>query len=238
MLGMIDMHCHIIPGVDDGAETKQDVERLLRMEYKSGVRTIVLTPHYRKGLFEAPGKEVLKNARYVQKKAEQMGLDMQICLGCEYHANSGMLEDLKREERFRINGGKYVLVEFSHRHSFQKIRNWIYELINEGYYPIVAHVERYPQVAKEVEKVEDLIELGALIQMDAGALLGEQGFKIKQIAKRLLKKDCVHMIASDAHNVEQCRPNLDLCAKYVTKKFGKEKALELFVENPRLILGK
>ena len=87
---MIDMHCHIIPGVDDGARTKKDVRELLLMEYKSGVRHIVMTPHYRKGMFEPTEQLVKKRADYVRREIETLGIDMKVHLGCEYHANSEM----------------------------------------------------------------------------------------------------------------------------------------------------
>lgn len=238
MRGMIDMHCHIIPGVDDGATTKKDVRSLLQMEYESGVDTILLTPHYRKGMFEPSKERVMKRASYVVRELRDMGLDMKLYLGCEYHANADMVEDLAREPRFRINGGRYVLIEFSSQHVFQKVRNWIYELVNAGFKPIIAHVERYPLVVKEMEQVEELIDMGALIQVDSGALLGKHGFRLKHIAKKLLKNEYIHFIGTDAHDRKDRCPDLDACERYIAKKMGKRYARELLIENPQKILNK
>ena len=168
MRGMIDVHCHIVPAVDDGAASKKEVRNLLLQEYKSGVRELILTPHYRKGMFETPRDIVERRAEYVAREVDRLRLDMQVYLGCEYHANADMLMELCKEERFRMNGGRYVLVEFSGRHDYQRVRNYIYQLQQEGYYPVVAHVERYPQVIKQLEQVEELIELGAIVCVPNG----------------------------------------------------------------------
>ncbi len=237
MIGMTDMHCHITPGVDDGAQTKEDVKRLLQMEYDGGVRTIILTPHYRKGMFETDLETVIKHATFVKQTAIDMQLDMEVYLGCEYHANNDMIEELNQNECYRLNGGRYVLVEFSSSHSYMKVRNWIYQLITSGYKPIIAHIERYPMVVDKMEKVEELIRLGAKLQVSSGAVLGEHGFGAKLFTRKLLKKHMVHFIGSDAHDLKDRKPNLDLCAAYISKKMGDAYAKEIFVTNPRCILG-
>jgi len=234
MIGMTDMHCHIIPGVDDGASEKE-VRRLLQMEYDSGVRTIILTPHYRKGMFETDLETVIKQAMLVKQTALDMGLDMEIYLGCEYHANNDMIEELNQIECYRMNGGKYVLVEFSSGHSYMKIRNWIYQLITSGYKPIIAHVERYPMVTDKLEKLEELIRLGAKLQVSSGAVIGQHGFGARLFTRKLLKKHMVHFIGSDTHDTKDRKPNLDLCATYVAKKMGETYAREIFIDNPRCI---
>ena len=234
--GLTDIHCHIVPGVDDGASTKTDVKEMLQMEYDSGVRTLVLTPHYRKGMFEAEKDRVLKHAAYVNYEVQKLGLCMEVYLGCEYHANSEMIEELKQNPHFRINGGKHVLVEFSSSHSYSKIRGWIYQLVSSGFVPVIAHVERYDSVVRQIERVGELIELGALIQVSAGSLLGEYGFGMKRITKKLLKQRWIHFIGSDAHDTKKRRPNLKECETYVAKKAGQFYADELFVKNPQKIL--
>lgn len=233
---MIDMHCHIIPGVDDGARTKKDVRELLLEEYKSGVRGIVMTPHYRKGMFEASDELVEKGAECVRQVIEELEIDMKVYLGCEYHVNSDMIKELAENKRFRMNGGKYVLIEFGVEDSFRKIRNCIYELVKEGFRPIIAHVERYSAIMEEEVLIRELIELGAQIQVDAGAILGEQGWKIKKISRKLLKNEQIHFIGSDAHDGKKRCPNLEQCHSYVTRKMGEQYAQELFFTNPQALL--
>lgn len=235
--GMVDIHCHILPAVDDGAQTKSQVRELLKKEYEDGVRALVLTPHYRKGMFEADTELVVKRAEYVKHEVRKMGLAMDIYLAREYHANTDMIKELKANPLYRINQGRYVLVEFSSAHSYEKVRNWIYQLVVAGFRPIIAHVERYPDVMKEIAQVEELVELGAYIQISTSAILGEHGFRLKGYTKKLLQKRLVHFVASDAHDMESRRPNMMECRNYVTKKYGEVYARQLFERNPRNILS-
>lgn len=237
MIGMVDMHCHIVPRVDDGPHSKEEVQQLLKKEYDSGVRTIILTPHYRKGMFETDSHTVIKYAMLVKQIAVEMNLDLEICLGREYHANNDMIEELDQDESLRMNGGRYVLVEFSSSYAYSKVRNWIYQLITSGYKPIIAHIERYPMVIDRMEKLEELVRLGAQIQVSSGAVLGEHGLAAKMFTRKLLKKHMVDFIGSDAHDLKDRVPNLDVCATYVEKRFGAEYAKEIFVNNPNCILA-
>lgn len=232
----VDMHCHIMPGVDDGASTRKEVQEMLKMEYRDGVRVLVLTPHYRKGMFEPEKDLIKKRFRYVQYEVEQLGLDMKVFLGCEYHANTDMIKDLRLNSHFRINGSEYVLIEFSSMHTYAKVRNWIYDLVNAGFKPIIAHLERYQNVTKNIENVQELIELGAYVQVSSGAFVGEDGLKAMWIARNLLKKGLVHFVGSDAHNVTDRAPNLRKCMEYIEKKEGREYAKNLFINNPKKIL--
>lgn len=237
MTGMIDMHCHLMPGVDDGARDAKELRKMLKMEYASGVRTIILTPHYRQGMYEPSKESVIRNYKRVKKMVSLMKLEMKVYLGCEYYARDNMISHLKREKYLRINGGKFVLIEFSGLHSFHKMRNWVNELVCEDLIPVIAHAERYPQLMKDWNYLDDLRTLGAWIQVDSASLLGKQGWLLKRKTGQMLKKGYIDVIASDAHDTKDACPNLDLCAKYVIKKVGKEKARELFVTNPQMILG-
>ena len=233
---MVDMHCHIMPGVDDGAKTRKEVQGMLKMEYENGVRTIILTPHYRKDMFEPDFELIKKRFQYVKCEVENLGLDMEVFLGCEYHANSDMIKEIKGKPRFRINGGKYVLLEFSSAHTYQKIRDCVYQMINSGFKPIIAHIERYRNVVKDLNNVNELIELGAYIQVSSGAILGEDGLKAMLVSRTMLKKKMIHFIGSDSHDMKERCPNLKKCAEYVEKKVGTKYAQNLFVNNPQKIL--
>lgn len=238
MRGMVDIHCHIMFGVDDGPKAESEALKLLQREYECGVEAIILTPHYIKGVYEPSKDLVLERFTQMKYMAQEAGLDMDIYLGCEYYANSDMLEELQRNSIFRMNGSRYVLLEFSPRHSYQTIHNWIYELRNAGLCPIIAHIERYSQIVSDMEQVSALIGLGALVQINASTLIGKCGRKVKKISETLMKKGYVHFIASDTHDIKRRCPDLDLCEGYITKKWGKERAGKLLVDNPQAILNK
>ena len=235
---MIDMHCHIIPGVDDGARTKKDVRELLLMEYKSGVRHIVMTPHYRKGMFEPTEQLVKKRADYVRREIETLGIDMNGHVGCEYHANSEMVKEFTENKRFRMNGGKFVLVEFSSRHNFVQIRNWIYELVKAGFRPIIAHVERYHSVVKNgLDFIDELRDMGAYIQMNADSIIGEDGFMIKRFCKKVIKEEMLDFVGSDGHDLARRTPHIGKCYDKIEKMMGTDYADMIFISNPECIIN-
>ena len=236
MQGLIDMHCHIIPGVDDGAADMEMAVKLLQMEQRSGVSEVIVTPHYRKGMFETSQSVIDRQYDALCSMLSKSDLSIRVHQGCEYHTNPEMVEDLRCGKRPTMAESNYVLTEFSSKHGYSVIRNQIYALVSAGYRPIIAHIERYPCMIKEPGPVEELRELGAEIQITSGSVLGKDGWRIKRFCMRLLKEKKVTYIASDAHNLESRAPDLQECAQYLEKKFGSRYVEQIFVRNPRKII--
>ena len=229
---LVDIHCHILPGVDDGAPDMETSRAMIRDAYEQGVRYIIATPHYRPEMFEPSMKKVIRVYHELRDYAEEVGIGLR--LGCEYYRNEQMIRHLDKKLRPTMLGSRYVLTEFSTNDSFVTVRNYIYELITKGYRPIVAHVERY-FCCQEPERILELKKLGAQIQVNADSVLGYEGHKIKKFCAGLMKYYLVDFIGSDAHNLEGRKMNLGKCATYVRKKMGQDYAEEIFVDNPRRI---
>lgn len=229
---LVDIHCHILPGVDDGAPDMETSRAMIRDAYEQGVRYIIATPHYRPEMFEPSMKKVIRVYHELRDYAAEVGIGLR--LGCEYYRNEQMVRHLDKKLRPTMLGSRYVLTEFSTNDGFVTIRNYIYELIAKGYRPIIAHVERY-FCCQEPEKVLELKKLGALIQVNADSVLGYEGHMIKKFCATLMKNDLVDFIGSDAHNLEDRKMNLGKCAAYVGKKMGQDYAEGIFIDNPRRI---
>ena len=230
---MIDIHCHMLPKVDDGPDSAEESIRILEEMRRQGVRHAIVTPHYRVDMFEPSMKRVLYSYRYMRDVAHEMGITLR--LGCEFYRNERILEYLDNKKRPTMAGSDYVLVEFSTNDRFATIRNYVYELVIHGYKPIVAHTERYLN-CQTLESVQELRELGAFIQINAGSVLGEDGWKLKKLCLELMKNDVVDFIASDTHNTGSRKLNLKKCASYVSKKMGRAYAKKIFYDNPLNIL--
>lgn len=236
MEGMYDIHCHIIPGVDDGAEDLDMAMELLRMEYSDGVRTIILTPHFRRRMFEPPMEQV--TASYKQlKEAAADELDMKLYLGCEYHVNMDIAEDFIKGRRPTMAGSRYVLCEYSSASEPAFIKERSYHLISRGFVPILAHIERYPALTKNFDLIEELTEMGCMMQMNAGSILGADGFKVKRFCKKVIQYDMLHLIGSDAHDLKLRVPRMGACAAYLEKKYGRAYAEKILCENPAHIIA-
>ena len=236
MQGLIDMHCHIVPGVDDGARDLYDAAKILQLEYKNQVQAVIVTPHYRVGMFETPQAEIERQFKRIDEMTRRSRSGMRAYLGCEYHTNSHMVDDLKKGLRPTMIGTQYVLVEFSESHSYQIIRNQVYALLAAGYQQIIAHVERYPCLTKAPELVQELIHMGAQIQLTSGNVLGKSGWRQKRFCHKMLQSGQVHYIGSDAHDQIERAPDLLPCAEYVSKKYGQQTAERIFIKNPSKII--
>lgn len=232
-MNLIDIHCHILPKVDDGPDSVEESLKILKDMRRQGIKHIIVTPHYRPEMFEPSMKRVIYSYRHLRDIAYDMGVSMS--LGCEYYRNEQIIEHMDNRKRPAMAGSRYVLVEFSMNDLFPTIRNYVYEVITHGYQPIIAHVERY-FCCQKMEKIQELKNMGALVQVNAGSVLGEEGWKLKKFCLDLMKKDLVDFVASDTHNTSDRKLNLKKCASFVTKKMGKQYAERIFFNNPLNIL--
>ena len=204
------MHAHILADVDDGARNIEETKEILKLEYADGVRKIFLTPHYRKGMFETSEDDIL---------------------GCEFYA-SGDIEVLQKESTRTLGNTNFVLLEFSDTFSYRDIQNKCYELLMNNYIPIIAHAERYSILRKKIEYVEQIVDMGVYIQINASSILGLDGFNMKRFCKKLMKSDLLHFVGSDVHNLTTRKPLIGKCAKYVEKVMGEEYMKKIFIDNP------
>lgn len=237
MTGMYDIHCHILPAVDDGADSMEEAMSLLKMEYAQGVRYVVLTPHLRFGMFETPAGEIKEAFASLAREAAERYADLKLYLGCEFHSTSRMKDVLKSEDCRTMGGTKYVLTEFSSGDAALQVRNRIGELQRSGYRPVVAHAERCQCFRESIPFLEEICGTGALIQINAGSFAGSEGMAVRSFCKKALQRGCVHLIGSDAHNCTDRKPEMDVCGQYLVKKFGEATARQLLIENPRKLLA-
>ncbi|MGN0397511.1 MAG: CpsB/CapC family capsule biosynthesis tyrosine phosphatase [Candidatus Fimimorpha sp.] len=231
-----DIHCHMLPRVDDGAESFEESIKMLNIALKEGIRTICLTPHYMPERWKPRPEKAREYQKYLQRYARQFDPNIKIYLGNELFYRQGALEDLNKGNCLTLNGSRYVLVEFSPVQPYQEIYKGLNYLISGGYTPILAHIERYIKINTSLDKAEELRQRGILIQVNASSVLGGSGNTAKKFAKKLLKKNLVHVICTDAHSCRHRAPHMSECMQYVAKHYGDEYAQQLFCKNPENIL--
>ncbi len=231
---LTDIHCHLLPGVDDGPGTIKEAGRLLDLMREEGVDRIIVTPHFHPEMFEPSAERVERFYWGLREMARRRRI--RLYLGCEFYRCPEMSRLLAEGKRPSLAGSSHVLVEFAPDDVYQTIRNYIYELRSRGWRPVIAHVERYECCHRDSRRVRELTELGAAIQVNASAVMGKRGGRMKGFCRNLIESDLVSFIASDAHDDRGRRPNLGKCARYVTKKYGEDYARRIFEENPEKIL--
>lgn len=237
MMNYIDMHSHLLPGVDDGARDLEMSMKMFKIAEENGIRQMILTPHNKPAHHNVSPKKVESLIMSLQKELSRKGSKIQLYAGNELYYRSDILEELEEKKACTMAGSAYVLVEFNPADDYDYIRNGIYLMIAGGYRPILAHAERYGSVCTKAGRVEDLIEMGCYIQVNAGSIMGQCGLFAKQFTRGLLKQQLIHFVATDAHNPEKRGPYLGDCGKYISKKYGVSYAQKLLYENPMHIIN-
>lgn len=236
MNGFIDIHTHILPGVDDGAESMQEACRLIQMAYRDGTRALFLTPHYRSDCRGYSPRRIEEIFSQLQAAAARETPDMQLYLGTEVRFDSEVPEKLLRGEVLPLNGSRFVLLEFSRQALRTQILMGVSEILRYGYTPVIAHAERCDTFRRFPEQIAEIVHLGAYIQINADSVLGTNGFAVKRFAHRLLKERKVHFVATDAHDSQNRTPMLNKCFLRISKKYGQDYAAQVFYENARVII--
>ncbi|MCR5671568.1 MAG: protein-tyrosine-phosphatase [Butyrivibrio sp.] len=232
----IDIHCHIMPGVDDGSPDMETSLEMLKIAERDGIGYMILTPHYKPMHHNVSPQHNILYRQELQKAAKEAGLKIKLFSGNEIYYGDDTIERLAAGEITSLAGSDYVLVEFHPTNTYKSIQNAVYQVMSTGYIPVIAHVERYSDIVSHPSYVEDLVNMGCYIQVNASSVLGDFGFGISHFTKKLLKNELVHFVATDAHDTKRRSPKLTECRKYVERKFGEDYADRLFMTNPAKLI--
>ncbi len=232
---LFDVHSHVLPGIDDGSKSIEETIKMLRMAQKEKIGTMIATPHYnceRRPGFDKKCREVYEN---VCQEIKKQNLNIKLLLGNEIFYSAGVVDALKKGEALTLNDTKYVLVEFHPYVELLTIKKAVQELQMAGYEPILAHIERYDCLKKEAN-VENLVDMGAYIQVNASSISGKMGIRTQWYLKKLMRHELVHVIGTDTHGSKQRRPKIQDAVKYIKKKAGAEFCERVTEENPAKII--
>ncbi|CYV27544.1 TPA: tyrosine protein phosphatase [Streptococcus suis] len=238
---MIDVHSHIIFGVDDGPKTIEESLSLIGEAYRQGVRYIVATSHRRKGLFETPEKVIMTNFLQLKEAVAEVYPEIRLCYGAELYYSKDLLSKLEKKKVPTLNGSRYILLEFSMNTPWKEIQEAVNEVTLLGLTPVLAHIERYDALAFHAGRVEELIDKGCYTQVNSNhvlkpALIGDQAKEFKKRTRYFLEQDLVHCVASDMHNLSSRPPFMREAYKLITEEFSKDKAKALLKKNPLMLL--
>ena len=232
---IVDIHSHILPGIDDGSKSIKMSIDMIKRSYEEGTRDIIATPHFRRGCFDTPYNEVKDIVKYFNSLIKEEGLDIRIHYGQEVYYSDKMIEDLEKGFIGTINGGRYLLLEFPMRKIPSEAIDYIYELSIRGIIPIIAHPERYSDVIRKPEVLNDFIEEGCLFQLNAGSIRGDFGKDSKRVAEALIKNGVYSFIGSDAHNDRSRRTGIrEECKEVFKSNIALRK---IFMENSIKLLN-
>lgn len=230
--GMIDIHHHLLPGLDDGSSSFEVSVKMVEMAANDGITHIVCTPHANDRFFY----NRQKNEDLLAKLREQVDPRVTLGLGCDFHMSYDNIQDaLDRPGQYSINGRKYLLVEFADTSIPESTTDSLYELLVSKQRPIITHPERNPVLQRHPERLAAWIREGALVQVTASSLTGRFGKTAQSTAENFLKRNWVHFMATDAHNLESRPPVMSGGYAVVKKHYGEETARRLCFGNPKAV---
>jgi protein-tyrosine phosphatase len=231
---MVDIHCHILPGVDDGSTSWEVSAEMCRIAAADGITHVVATPHAN----EQYAYHREKHAARLQELQKLAGECPRLSLGCDFHFSFDNVQDaLQAPERYSISGTPYLLVEFSDFGVSRYINDTIYRLRARATVPIVTHPERNRVLQRDPQHVLRFVEQGCVVQVTASSFTGNWGSGARKAAEWLLKHDAIHVLASDAHDTKHRPPILSSGRQAVAKLVGEDVARALVEDNPAAIIA-
>lgn len=236
-MNYVDIHIHALSGVDDGARTDEEMYQMIDKAYLSGTRVICFTPHCAPEYFGFNADQINRSFRKAKVYIKKRYPDMQAYLGNELQYSPEFSSWIHSGKCRTMNGTRYLLVDFALSEEKEKIVRGVQSILNIGYHPILAHVERYANLRRDLNTLYEIKHDGTLLQMDSQSLLGGFGFGVKLASRRILKERLIDLISSDAHRVEGRTPDMTGAYKYVLDKYGKNRAERLFSANALRILN-
>ncbi|WP_338778817.1 CpsB/CapC family capsule biosynthesis tyrosine phosphatase [Metabacillus sp. FJAT-52054] len=232
---MIDIHCHILPGLDDGAQNLDDSIRMAKAAAAEGITKIVATPHHMNGTHINQKAVIVDHVNRLNKALDEQKIPLTIIPGQETRIHGELLQGIENGEILPIQDTRYMLIELPSGHVPRYTETMLFDLQIKGFTPIIVHPERNAEIIENPDLLYNLVKKGSLTQVTAASLTGHFGKKIRKFSLELVEAQLTHIIASDAHNTTtrgfQLLNGLDV----LNKEFGSEAAY-LYRENAEIIL--
>ena len=232
---MVDIHCHILYEVDDGADSAQTSRRIIDDMAHQQITDVIVTPHFRRHMFSYPSDKIEEAYQDLSAYAQEKGI--RLYPGCEYHVDHDIYKNLQEGRVHTLADTRYILTEYSYSDGLSRIVEYTQELVMRGYQPVIAHAERYQVFQRKPKLIYEAIDAGAMIQLNAGSVLGKEGWGVKRCARKLLDLEAADYIASDTHDLDERACHMGECRELVSRKYSEKMAQRLFRDNALQILS-
>lgn len=233
---MIDIHSHILPGVDDGANSLEESIEMAKLAVQEGITQIVASPHHFTSRFYNPKEKILSKVNHLNQALQKENIPLEVLLGQEVRIIGDLISEYEKNQIATINGDIYLLIEFPANHVPGYAEQLFFEIQMAGLIPIIVHPERNSQFVEQPDKLYNLIEKGALSQVTAASISGYFGKKIQKFTIQLIEANLTHVVASDAHNTTSRSFKMVEAFEVIEKEFGTE-TVQIFQENAELIVA-
>lgn len=233
---MIDLHCHILPGIDDGPSDYSLSLEMAKKAASEGITQIVATPHHKNGVYLNKKMRILEQVKEFNKILEYNQIPLVILPGQEIRMYGEIVEDYQKGEILTLNNtGKYLFIEFPTKEVPHYAEKLLINIQFKGFIPIIVHPERNHRILEDPDILYRFINQGALAQITAGSLVGVFGNKIQKFSHQLIEANLIHLLASDAHNVVKRPFHMRNSLEIIINRYGKDMMYE-FLENAQCVI--
>jgi protein-tyrosine phosphatase len=233
---MFDLHCHILPGLDDGAPDLSVSIEMAKAFVADGVTVAACTPHILPGLYLNSGPQIRQATADLQQVLDREGIPLKLVTGADNHITPSFVAELRSGHLLSLADTRYVLVEPPHHVAPPRLEDLFFSLLVAGFVPILTHPERLTWIESHYQTVQRLAQAGVWMQLTAGSLSGAFGRAPRYWSERMLDEGIVHILATDAHDVERRPPNLGQGREFAAKRVGDIEAEHLVVTRPQGVL--
>jgi protein-tyrosine phosphatase len=233
---MIDLHTHILPGVDDGAPDLATALTMARMAVDDGIQVMACTPHFMPGMYDNEANDIRGRIARFAQELEIAGIPLQLVVGCDAHIRPDFLTCLRDGRILRLNDSRYVLFEPPHNIAPKQLEDVLFNIVAAGYVPVLTHPERLKWIENQFSIFEELSRIGVWMQITAGSLTGRFGSRPKYWAQKMLGQGMVHILATDAHNTKSRPPLMSEALIIAQAEVGLDEANNLVLVRPVNIL--
>ena len=234
---MVDIHHHLLPGLDDGSPTLETSVAMASMAVEDGITHVVCTPHASSSWTFDP-KLVAERLDSLREALAGENIPLTLGAGCDFHLSYDNIRDATaRPAKYTINGHEYLLIELPDHGISPNLGNTLYDLRLAGMVPILTHPERNPTLQRNPAMLEEWLRNGLLVQITTSSILGHMGKKAEEMSRTLLANRWVHFLATDAHNLEKRPPKMAAAREFVAKRYGSGYASLLCEGNPGAVFN-
>lgn len=234
---MIDLHCHMLPGIDDGAPDLDTALAMARLAVADGITTVACTPHIYPGLYPNTAAGIRAAIAEFRDRLAAADIPLQITYGADTHMVPDLLGRFRDGSVPTLHGTRYFLLEPPHHVAPPRLEEFVFSLVAAGYVPIVTHPERLTWIEGRFETFRKLVKGGAWLQVTAGSLTGRFGRSAKYWGEQFLEQGLVHILATDAHGIERRAPLLAEGVQAAERWLGAEEALRCVRTRPQAVLA-
>ncbi|MCK0512694.1 tyrosine-protein phosphatase [Aromatoleum buckelii] len=233
---MIDLHCHMLPGIDDGAADLATALEMARIAAADGITVVACTPHIYPGMFDNDSAGIAAAIDALQREIDAAGIPLRLTCGADAHVTPELLSRLKTGSVPRLGDSRYFLLEPPHHVAPPRFEEFVFNLLASGYVPVVTHPERLTWIENHYPMFGELVRSGAWMQVTSGSLTGRFGKEAKYWGERMLDEGLVHILATDAHSARRRPPLLAEGRAAAERRVGTDEACNLVEVRPAGIL--